>query len=377
MKFVRAVVLPVLIVLAVSCASRPPAFVDPVDQQKLLIEQVIQEALPEIENNSLRIKKYFEPREAIVSGSGYSSVADITVKGAFEIDGKKYTVIYNFSDAVKDEGDMYQISFCLEDPVNGVSHNDILSWTPAEEEAGLLLSFDDAFFDTWSAAFDLFDSYGAKVTFFVQGDFQPDSVDEAEASSEDGSEDDSPRALVKGAAQFCAEALEKGHCVGFHTVNHFDLRKVTREIFYAETIEAASVFLKNGIRLNALAYPFGFSEQWMRDVLAQAFPVTRGYGTNIRLYHTGIGNSGYIGSTAIDNIIYPDDAKFKNDLLRILLAAKFTGNSVVPFTTHEISDEAQWGITPERLEYLLKITRELKMKFYTYDDFAALFSLKR
>ncbi|MCL2480061.1 MAG: hypothetical protein FWF22_11185, partial [Treponema sp.] len=52
----------------------------------------------------------------------------------------------------------------------------------------------------------------------------------------------------------------------------------------------------------------------------------------------------------------------------ILLAAKFTGNSIVPFTTHDISDAAQWGIKPGRLEFLLKTVRELKLKFYSYND---------
>jgi hypothetical protein len=45
---------------------------------------------------------------------------------------------------------------------------------------------------------------------------------------------------------------------------------------------------------------------------------------------------------------------------------------IVPFTTHDISDTAQWGIKPARLEYLLKTIAEFKLKFYLFSDFARL-----
>ncbi|MDR0409909.1 MAG: polysaccharide deacetylase family protein, partial [Spirochaetaceae bacterium] len=57
--------------------------------------------------------------------------------------------------------------------------------------AGILLGFDDNYYAGWEAAFPLFDRYGAKVTFFVQGN-----------------------------PAFCRNALEKGHDIGYHTENH-------------------------------------------------------------------------------------------------------------------------------------------------------------
>jgi hypothetical protein len=106
----------------------------------------------------------------------------------------------------------------------------------------------------------------------------------------------------------------------------------------------------------------------MREALAPFFFVTRGYGTSIRFFDTEIDNNGFLVSTAIDNIVNPDKAKFENDILKILLAAKFAGHCAVPFTTHDISDKAQWGIEPERLVYLLETVRELRLRFYTYAD---------
>ena len=346
-----------LAVFSMSCVSRPA-----VSEKK-----TGEDALKIIKKNSPSVKKHFEPREVIVSGSGYRSVEDIVVKGELLVDGSEFAVSYNFAAASAGDGNTFYIPFYAEDLKNGVSYNDTLSWNPSEEEAGLLLSFDDNYWNTWRQYFPLFDSYNAKVTFFVQGSLEPqDSADPdgVLSAGDDGLED------------FCFEALSRGHSLGFHTINHLDLTKVSPETFYSETIEAAGAFFKKNIPLSAFAYPFGFSQPWMHEALAPVFSVTRGYGTNIRFCDTEIASNGYIVSKAIDNIIYPDKDKFENDMRLILLAAKFTGHCVVPFTTHDISDEAQWGIEQNRLEFLLKTARDLKLKFYTYSAFREIFSVK-
>jgi hypothetical protein len=55
----------------------------------------------------------------------------------------------------------------------------------------------------------------------------------------------------------------------------------------------------------------------------------------------------------------------------MLMTAKFIDkNMVLPLTTHDISASASWGISPLRLEYLLKRADDLGMAFYRYSDFA-------
>jgi hypothetical protein len=44
------------------------------------------------------------------------------------------------------------------------------------------------------------------------------------------------------------------------------------------------------------------------------------------------------------------------------------GDRILPITTHDISDNADWGIKPRRLEFLLENARALKLKFYRYGD---------
>lgn len=63
-------------------------------------------------------------------------------------------------------------------------------------ERVLLVSFDDYGEAGWRSIFDLLDRYDAKVTFFVNAVTPTD---------------------------FCKEAVEKGHEIGFHTKNHVNM----------------------------------------------------------------------------------------------------------------------------------------------------------
>jgi peptidoglycan/xylan/chitin deacetylase (PgdA/CDA1 family) len=166
---------------------------------------------------------------------------------------------------------------------------------------------------------------------------------------------------------FCAEALRRGHGLGYHSRSHIDLTKVSRRTFDSETVGAAAVFSAAGIPLGSFAYPFGFSEPWMRTALAPVFPVTRGYGTDVRIYNQETINNGYIISNAVDNTVYPNDSTFENTVRRMLLVTKFSGG-IIPLTSHIINDEAEWGIKPKRLEFLLKTAGELKLRFYSYNE---------
>jgi hypothetical protein len=53
----------------------------------------------------------------------------------------------------------------------------------------------------------------------------------------------------------------------------------------------------------------------------------------------------------------------------MLRTVKFIGKgNILPLTTHNISDTADWGIKPRRLEYVLQTIRDLKLKFYRYGE---------
>jgi peptidoglycan/xylan/chitin deacetylase (PgdA/CDA1 family) len=212
--------------------------------------------------------------------------------------------------------------------------------TPVEDVPGLLLAFDDNYTEVWEGYFDLLAQYGAQVTFFVQGDYVP----------------------------FCAAAVNKGHEIGYHTKNHLNLLKVSRQVFFEETIGGAETFRQNGLPITSFAYPYGFSEPWMDEALGERFPIRRGFGATCRIYTMDTIKAGYISSKSIDTIQYKSDAEFEADINAMLTAVK-SGGGILPLTTHTIAAEAAWGISPARLEYLLKTAAELGLKFYRYGDF--------
>jgi peptidoglycan/xylan/chitin deacetylase (PgdA/CDA1 family) len=209
-----------------------------------------------------------------------------------------------------------------------------------KKTAGLLLSFDDNFTEVWEQYFDLFDRYAARATFFITGDYDP----------------------------FCAAAEEQGHEIGYHTRRHLNLLKVSSQVFFEETIDAAESLRRRGLRLGSFAYPYGYSEPWMDEALGKYFFALRGFGATVHIYDAETIRTGLIVSKSIDNILYKSDAEFEADIDYMLGTIKADGG-ILPLTTHTIAADADWGIKAERLEYLLKTAAELGLHFYLYGDF--------
>jgi hypothetical protein len=297
------------------------------------IKQPFEQAIEKVKQNGKDIDKYF-----ILDGQGR-----IVVKAGLRQENVDFEIIYDLENSRVIEGSAYEVGFSCRDIESGMLLKDTLVWNPLASDAGLLLSFDDDYTDSWERYFDFFDKYKARVTFFVQG--KPNS--------------------------FCARAIGRGHDVGYHSLNHLDLRKMSRKEFNLETIESVKSFRDAGIPLSSFAYPFGFYEPWMHDALLRSFGTLRGYGVTFSLYSEAEIRRGYISSRAIDNTVITPDEVFYRLVTLMFKTAKFLDKKLVlPLTTHDISANAAWGISPRRLEYLLKTANEFGLVFYCYIDFA-------
>jgi len=325
------------------CASRPrPKAEAALPETPTMESPVIPERLIDrIKRNGMDIVKYF-----ILDEDGR-----IVVKADF-LDRSNNTsgeVIYDLEnlEAVETGGgsvgdSAYRVRFLIHEEGFDGTVEDALIWRPVPGSAGLLLSLDDDYVETWEKYFDLFDEYGARITFFLQG----------------------------ANITFAARALERGHDVGYHSLSHPDLRKVSHERFMNETVLTGEFYRQAGIPLSSFAYPFGFSEEWMHETLLESFGVLRGYGTTFRLYREDQIRGSHIISRAIDNTVIRGDENFERLVTQMLFAVKFLDDGhVLPLTSHDISDNAQWGISRKRLEFLLKTAVDLKLKFYCYSDF--------
>jgi peptidoglycan/xylan/chitin deacetylase (PgdA/CDA1 family) len=329
--------------LLCACAIRPRPAAETIKEPPVLflpspeelpppLKQQFEQALEKVKQNGKDIDKYY------ILDKGR-----IVVKAGLRVENGDFEIIYDLENARKGGSSAYEVGFSCYDKESGLFLKDVLVWNPLASDAGLLLSFDDDYTASWERYFGLFDTYNAKVTFFIIGKTTP----------------------------FCARALNRGHDVGYHGLSHKDLRRMSRFEIYREAIEPAEAFRDAGIPVSSFAYPYGFYEHWMHDALFRSFSVLRGYGVTYHLYNKAAIWHRYISSRAIDNTVIPDDKNFYRLVTLMLRTVKFVDKKMVlPLTTHDISATASWGISPRRLEYLLKTAKDLGLEFYRYSDFA-------
>jgi len=290
------------------------------------IEQIIRR----IKQNGEDIKKYY-----VLNNQGYP-----VVKADLIYPNKQYEVTYFIEDAELLTSDNYIIRFTVNEKGTENIITDTLNWKPVKGRAGILLSMDDAFLANWEKYLDLYDKYEARLTFFIEGRY----------------------------AHFFDKAVERGHDVGYHSLNHRDLRGMSHQGLYAEVITPAETLRRQGVPLLSFAFPYGYSDARVRNILFEHFRLLRGYSIRLRIYNEEEIKSGYIISTAIDNIVIPNEARFKRLITIWFRTVKFMGDGwILPLTSHDISSYI-YGITPARLEFLFQTAVDLNLQFYRYSD---------
>jgi peptidoglycan/xylan/chitin deacetylase (PgdA/CDA1 family) len=317
-----------------SCASKPVRTTPPPIE-----EPPIELAIQKIKQDSPDIKKYYltDDEGNIIVKAEFTETRPDTGKS------EQFEVVYDIKNMQIGESGAYLTPFIVKSLDDDTVREDIFLWKPQKGIAGVLLAFDDDYIDMWEKYFDLFDSFNARVTFFVQGQY----------------------------SSFCTAAYNRGHDIGYHTLNHLNLRNVSREVFDRETLSQVEVFRNAGLPLESFAYPFGFSDQWMHEELLNHYKILRNYGVRFRIYDRPTIQKGVISSMAIDNTVLKQDEDFYTTINLSLRTVKFLGGDyILPLTTHAISDTADWGIKPYRLEYLLQTVRDLRLNFYRYRDLA-------
>ena len=207
-------------------------------------------------------------------------------------------------------------------------------------QKGILLAFDDYNPNSWSEHFDLFDKYGVKVTFFVN---------------------------LKEPDEFCAEAVKRGHEIGFHTVGHAKLTEVSKEEFYEETIAPIENFRSQGYGLTSFAYPYGRYEDWMNEELLQHYETVRGAYHFMGYYKESL-KKGFMEAYPLDNTYFESDEQFREkveELLDVLVGCD--DGTVACVYSHAISGGG-WCITADRLEILFREAAERNLVFYTFQE---------
>ena len=315
--------------ILMSCASRQPVIIPPPRIEPVVeTETEMDLAMRQIKGNSPAVRKYFVLDED----------RNIIVKGEIE----RFEVTYHMKHMQGDGSGGFVLPFSVESLARGEWRHDTLIWRPQRDVAGIMLAFDDDYFEVWESYFDLFDRYGARVTFFVQGEY----------------------------CSFCTAALERGHDVGYHSLSHLNPLRISDEVFFEEALSQVEHFREAGVPIDSFAYPFGLFEPWMHEELLKHYKILSGYGVTFRAYDSATIRQGFISSRAIDTILFREDEDFEAEIDLMLRTIRFIGGDLIlPLTSHDISDDADWGIKPRRLEYLLRSARDLHLNFYRFKDF--------
>ena len=206
-------------------------------------------------------------------------------------------------------------------------------------QCGIVLAFDDYSADNWEYYFDLFDKYNVKVTFFVNA-YEP--------------------------TDFCFHAIERGHEIGYHTVEHVNMTAISEAEAYSQAIAPIEIFREQGIELSTFAYPYGEYNENLNELLLQHYNVLRG-----AWYYQLAGKHemrhGFVESLSIDNINYKSEEGFRDRIDLILNELSNNKGAVVGLYSHVIAD-GNWCVTEKRLEYLFQRAEEMGIQFYTYKE---------
>lgn len=210
---------------------------------------------------------------------------------------------------------------------------------PQEKPSGILLAFDDYYAENWEQNLDLLDEYGVKVTFFVN---------------------------TAEPTEFCYHAIERGHEIGFHTIDHVNLTEAAEEELWMEAIEPIETFRKAGIELTSFAYPYGASTVELDTFLLQYYTIVRG-GWYYELTPRENFKKGYVESRPIDNSYMESDFEFQLHVTKMLVEAKLEEGTMVSLYSHGI-EGGETCISPKRLKFLFELADFLNLEFYTYKD---------
>lgn len=207
------------------------------------------------------------------------------------------------------------------------------------DQSGILLAFDDYTPDSWEAYFDLFDEYGVKATFFV---------------------------ILSEPTEFCYEAIDRGHEIGFHTMSHENLRDLSEDEVYEQAIAPIEVFREKGIELTSFAYPYGGYTEELNEMLLEHYKTLRGafFGEIYGKYQL---REGFVESFPLDNGKFDSMEEYEEKITEILTAVKEGKGVVVPLYSHAIG-VGDWNIAEDKLRFLLQKAKELDLKFYTFQE---------
>jgi peptidoglycan/xylan/chitin deacetylase (PgdA/CDA1 family) len=221
--------------------------------------------------------------------------------------------------------------------------------TAPPQKGGVALTFDDYSIDNWHKYLGLFDSLGAKATFYI--------------SNYD--------LLTAKQKHKLLEIQQHGHEIAFHSTNHPNF------LSYADSSGCSSLLkyeVNNGLELmnrdgfypKTFAYPYGKHNEIIDKLLLKNFRSVRALNGTGKLINSLVPKQGnkILYSLGIDK----SRGITTNKLDEWLRIAQQSDKCIV-LVAHKIEvDQSQLQIPYTTLKYLLQKSNELNMHFYTISE---------
>jgi len=222
-------------------------------------------------------------------------------------------------------------------------------------KGGVLLSFDDYFYENWDNILEVFDEYNIKATFFCMGDI-----------------------TRTGLKKFIYKVQSYGLEAGYHTLNHKVLTNCTEEELYQQVIDPINTFRKYGIEFSSFSFPGGGipKDEKLFNMVKETFKIVRSSGLGrVNLYYTREEiEDGFIYGSSFDQLFFETDDSFRNMIKMRLIIAKLTDKIWPGFghyflSENEEKDDLDYTIKVSNLKYMLELINELELTSYLYKDF--------
>jgi sialidase-1 len=232
---------------------------------------------------------------------------------------------------------------------------------PPITEPGVVLTFDDTFVKEWVAAMPIFEKYGARGTFFVT------SFDKLSDEQLDG----------------LRRLRDAGHAIGCHGLRHRKPAEYVKEHglekYLADDVTpAVNAMLGAGFRPTSFAYPCSSSNattdaallRLFRNLRSGAFPKEGQTLAELDPIFTPVGEvaaRGCFYGRSMDGTGEPGrEGAFKQ--IEAAFQRALDKREVMVVYDHNIGIEPKNHISPEAFEQVLRMAKDMGLKFYTYDE---------
>jgi len=303
-----------------------------------------------------------ECRLLATRGKFYSTADGFHPAGAVIDTERGVQHIFVYSGHPNGPAGVFRITRTLDTPklVTALAKQTAIATVPKPlTKGGVVLTFDDRNFGDWVKAIPLFDQFGAKATFFINGKIDDAAVD----------------AIKK--------LTKHGHVIGSHSVHHLKAveyceERSTEEFVRLEIQPQLDEFKAADITPSSFAYPMSRNNSTTDESLLKVFRHLR-TGKSIRpgqeisetdaffvpasktsergcFYAKGIDRAGETADRTFEQISAALDRAAENQEIIVLYA-------------HRISAPVKGNyITPESLTRVLSLVNRRNLSFYTFDQ---------